>query len=476
MSSAYRSRKWVGPGEGEDMCGVFGAFCKNGESVLEDVYLGLYALQHRGQESAGIAWSEGSDGNVLSFRGMGLVHIALDQQQLSRIKASSAIGHVRYSTTGASDLSNAQPISANYSMGSIAIAHNGNITNASGIRGMLESRGAIFQSTTDTETIIHLMAHQSHKPPLDALLDALRRLRGAYSLTVLLGNRLVAARDPWGFRPLVLGRRDDITYVASESCALDIVGATLIRDVEPGEIVVIDENGIKSLRIPCKASRGYSCAFEYVYFARPDSIIDGRSVYEVRKALGCRLAKSAPCKGSDLVTGMPDSGTIAAMGFAECAGQNYEAAIVRNRYIGRTFIQPTQRVRDLGVRIKLNPIKSLISGKDLTVVDDSIVRGTTVQRVISMIRQDGAARIHIRIASPPVRFPCYYGIDTPTCEELAAARLDIATLCHEIGADSLDYISTEDLIAAIGLPSTGVCTACFTGDYLDRSGDDGLDL
>ncbi len=458
------------------MCGVFGAFCKNGESVLEDIYLGLYALQHRGQESAGIAWSDGGEGNVLSFRGMGLVHIALDQQHLSTIKANSAIGHVRYSTTGASDLSNAQPISANYSMGSLAIAHNGNITNASGIRRMLESRGAIFQSTTDTETIIHLMAHQSHKPPLDALVDALRRLRGAYSLAVLLGNRLVAARDPWGFRPLVLGQRGDIFYVASESCALDIVGATLIRDVEPGEIVVIDENGLKSIRIPVKASRGYSCTFEYVYFARPDSMIDGRSVYEVRKALGCRLALRSPCPGAEIVTGMPDSGTIAAMGFAECSGQPYEKAIVRNRYIGRTFIQPTQRVRNLGVRIKLNPIKSLIKGKELAVVDDSIVRGTTVKRVISMIRQDGAEKVHIRIASPPVRFPCYYGIDTPTCEELAAARLDIDTLRREVGADTLDYLGTEDLISAIGLPSPDVCTACFTGDYLDGSDNDGLDL
>lgn len=458
------------------MCGVFGAFCKNGESVLEDVYLGLYALQHRGQESAGVAWSEGPNGNVLSFRGMGLVHIALDQQHLSTIQARSAIGHVRYSTTGASDLSNAQPISANYSMGSLAIAHNGNITNASGIRKMLESRGAIFQSTTDTETIIHLMAHQSHKPPLDALVDSLRRLRGAYSLTVLLGNRLVAARDPWGFRPLVLGQRGDVIYVASESCALDIVGASLIRDVEPGEIVVIDENGIKSLRIPLKASRGYACAFEYVYFARPDSIIDGRSVYEVRKALGCRLARRSPCPGVDMITGMPDSGTIAAMGFAECSKQHFETAVVRNRYIGRTFIQPTQRVRNLGVRIKLNPIKSLISGKDLGVIDDSIIRGTTVQRVISMIRQDGARKIHIRIASPPVRFPCYYGIDTPTCEELAAARLDIETLRREIGADSLDYLATDDLVAAIGIPPSGVCTACFTGDYLDGSENDGLDI
>lgn len=459
------------------MCGIFGAFCKNGSSVLEDVYLGLYALQHRGQESAGIAWNPngGSEG-VLSFRGMGLVHVALDQKHLSSISANSAIGHVRYSTTGPSDLSNAQPISANYSMGSVAVAHNGNITNACGIRKMLEARGAIFQSTSDTETIIHLMAHQSHKPPLDALVDALRRLRGAYSLVVLIGNRLVAARDPWGFRPLVIGRRDDTTYIASESCALDIVGATLVRDVEPGEIVVIDEAGIKSIRIPHSAERKYACSFEFVYFARPDSVIDGRSVYEVRKALGCRLAGRSPCPSADMVTGMPDSGTIAAMGYAQCSKQLYEKAIVRNRYIGRTFIQPTQRVRNLGVRIKLNPIKSLITGKELAVVDDSIVRGTTVKRVISMFRQDGAARIHIRIASPPVRFPCYYGINTPTCEELAAARLDIETLRCEIGADSLDYLGVDDLVSAIGLPETNICTACFSGDYLDGGEDNGMDL
>ncbi|HPE91269.1 MAG TPA: amidophosphoribosyltransferase [Thermovirgaceae bacterium] len=458
------------------MCGVFGAFCKNGSSVLEDVYLGLYALQHRGQESAGIAWNSENGDEVNSIKGMGLVHIALDQKQLASISASSAIGHVRYSTTGSSGLANAHPITANYSMGSVAIAHNGNITNATGIRNMLESRGAIFQSTTDTETIIHLMAHQSHKPPLDALVDALRRLKGAYSLAVLLGNRLVAARDPWGFRPLVLGRREDTTYVASESCALDIVGATLVRDVEPGEMVVIDETGIKSLRIPVQASRKYSCAFEYVYFARPDSVIDGKSVYEVRKALGCRLAKSSPCPSAEIVTGMPDSGTIAAMGFAECSKQSYETAIVRNRYIGRTFIQPTQRVRTLGVRIKLNPIKTLIDGRELAVVDDSIVRGTTVKRVISMIRQEGAARVHIRIASPPVRFPCYYGIDTPTCEELAAARLDIDTLRSEVGADSLNYLGIGDLLSAIGLPSSDICTACFSGEYLDGGEDNGMDL
>ncbi|MEA3508420.1 MAG: amidophosphoribosyltransferase, partial [Synergistota bacterium] len=375
------------------------------------------------------------------------------------------------------DLSNAQPISANYSMGSIAIAHNGNITNAPSIKSYLEGRGAIFQSTSDTETIIHLMAHQPHKPPLDALVSSLQRLKGAFSLAVLLGNRLVAARDPWGFRPLVLGRRGDVTYVASESCALDIVGAERVRDVEPGEIVVIDGSGEKSLRIPVTPKRRFACAFEYVYFARPDSVIDGRSVYQVRKALGCKLAAHGDCPAESIVTGMPDSGTIAAMGYAECAKAPYEKAIVRNRYVGRTFIQPTQRVRNLGVRIKLNPIDNVIRDRETVVVDDSIVRGTTAERVISMMRNSGASKVHLRIASPPVRFPCYYGIDTPTCEELAAARMDIKQLREDIGADSLGYLSTTDLIKAIGFEPDEVCTACFDGQYMEGDDDDnGLDI
>ncbi|HAA47517.1 MAG TPA: amidophosphoribosyltransferase [Synergistaceae bacterium] len=459
------------------MCGVFGAFSKDGNSVLEDVYLGLYALQHRGQETAGIAWTDIlGDKNVHAMRGSGLVHTALDQKALSSNTAHVAIGHVRYSTAGGSDFSNAQPIIANYARGSVAIAHNGNITNATAIRNFLENRGAIFQSTGDTETILHLMAHQSHKPPLDALVGSLRLLRGAYSLAVLLGNRLIAARDPWGFRPLIIGRRGEVTYVASESCALDIVGAEIIRDVKPGEILVIDEKGMKSLKIPVTPRRKHLCAFEYVYFARPDSLIDGRSVYSVRKALGCNLAKSCPCGKADMATGMPDSGTISAIGYASESGLPYEKAIVRNRYVGRTFIEPTQRVRDLGVRIKLNPIGKMIDGKRVVVVDDSIVRGTTVQRVISMIRDSGASEVHVRIASPPVRFPCYYGIDTPTCEELAAARMDTEALCREIGADSLAYISVEDMTEAIGLPAPDLCTACFTGEYLQGGDDYEMDL
>lgn len=457
------------------MCGVFGAFSASGKPVLEDVYLGLYALQHRGQESAGISWVNGDD-NIHSLKGMGLVHIALDQNKLASIDANCAIGHVRYSTTGESLLANAQPLAAKYARGPVAIAHNGNITNADGIRRYLENRGAIFQSTTDTEVIIHLMAHQAHKPPLDALVDSLRRLRGAYSLAVMLGNRLIAARDPWGFRPLVIGERDDITYVASETCALDIVGARFLRDVEPGEIVMVDAAGMKTLRIPARTKRHYACSFEYVYFARPDSVIDGRSVYEVRKALGKRLALGAPCSSADFVTGMPDSGTLAALGYAEASGKPFEIAVVRNRYVGRTFIQPTDLVRNLGVRIKLNPIREILKGREVVVVDDSIVRGTTAKRIVNMMRENGASGVHLRIASPPVRFPCYYGIDTPTCEELAAAQLDVPSLEKMVRADSLAYMSPEDLVTAIGRPLCELCTACFTGDYLQGGEEDGPDL
>lgn len=447
------------------MGGIFGAFDRKGKAVLEDIYLGLFALQHRGQESAGIAWIEDKEAHTI--KGMGLLHSAIDQSRLVDVPAHCAIGNVRYSQEGASMIKNAQPLAAKYSRGPVAIAHDGSITNAQSLTHFLEDKGAIFQSICDTETILHLMAHQSHKPPLDALLDSLRHLWGGFALTVLLEDRLIAARDPWGFRPLVIGQRDDTVYVASESCALDIVGATLIRDVEPGELIVIDSSGITSLRIADAPEQGCSCAFEYVYLARPDSFIDGRSVNAVRKEMGKKLARRSPCPEADLVAGMPDSGTLAALGYAEESATPFELAIVRNRYVGRTFIQPTQRVRDLGVRIKLNPISSILNGKKAVIIDDSIVRGTTAQRVVSMIRGSGATEVHLRIASPPVRFPCYYGIDTPSSEHLIAARMDISTLNESFGANSLAYLTIDDLIEAIGLPSCRLCTACFTGKYLN---------
>ncbi len=448
------------------MCGVFGAYDPTKKPVLEDIYLGLYALQHRGQESAGISWSN-PDNSVGTMKGMGLVHRALRQEDLAAMPPWTGIGHVRYSTTGGSFHANAHPLTATCARGDIAIAHNGNITNAGEIRTFLQNRGAIFQSTGDTEVILHLMAHQPQKPPLEALLSSLARLQGAFSLTVLLEGSLVAARDPWGFRPLVLGKRDTTWYVASESCALDIIGAHIVRDVEPGEVLVITPEGLQSLRISRTVKRQHLCSFEYVYFARPDSVIDGVSVYHARKAMGHLLANASAVE-ADMVTGMPDSGTLAAMGYAEQSGIAYEKAVVRNRYVGRTFIQPTQRVREIGVRIKLNPIEKVMQQKNVVVVDDSLVRGTTSRRMVGMIREAGARKVHLRIASPPVKFPCYYGIDTPTREELVAARMDLGSLEKMVGADSLSYISRKDLLASIGLAPERMCTACFTGEYMEE--------
>ncbi len=448
------------------MCGVFGAWSPSGRKVLEDVYLGLYALQHRGQESAGVAWING-EGGISSRKGTGLVHLALDQATLAAEQTSCAIGHVRYSTAGGSELANAQPLTASTSKASLAVAHNGNITNATGIKLLLQNRGAIFHSETDTEVILHLMAHQPHKEPLDALIDSLVRLRGAWSLAMLIGRNLVAARDPWGFRPLVIGKRDDVYYVSSETCALNLVGASVVREVAPGEVITFGPGGLDCLPLPVKVKRHFACSFEYVYFARPDSIIDGRSVYQVRKTLGKKLALRSPCPEADLVTGMPDSGTIASLGYAEESAVPYEQTVVRNRYVGRTFIEPTQRVRELGVRIKLNPITEVLTGKKVVIVDDSIVRGTTCQRMISMIKACGASQVHVRISSPPVRFPCYYGIDTPSRGELAAARMSLKQLGTEVGADSLAYITEEDLVESIGLPRESVCTACFSGNYME---------
>ena len=450
------------------MSGIFGAYSKTRKPVLEEIYLGLYALQHRGQESAGIAWIEG--GRVSAVKGIGLLHNAIEQQNLADGTAYYAIGHVRYTPLLGSQIHNVLPIGANYARGPVAISHDGRITNLPELTKQLEMRGAIFQSSTDSEAILHLMAQKSHMQPLDALVDSLRRIKGSYSTAVMLDGCLVAARDMWGFKPLVVGENDGTYYVASESCALDIVGAKLIRDVEPGEILVIDDRGMRSLRVnhePC--CRGMRCSFEYVYTARPDSIIDGRSVYEARKEMGRLLAAKSPCPGADMTAGMPDSGTIAAIGYAERSKIPLEMGVVRNRYVGRTFIQPTQKVRELGVKIKLNPISEVFCAKKTVVVDDSIVRGTTAERVVSMIRNSGASEVHLRIASPPVIHPCRYGIDTRKEETLAAVRMTLEELCKKVGADSLYYLTEEDLVAAIGLPEDQLCTACFTGKYLPEN-------
>lgn len=449
------------------MSGIFGAYSVKNQPVLEEVYLGLYALQHRGQESAGIAWAHG--GHAASARGFGLLHNAIDQHKLSLENANCAIGHVRYVPLKNTQLHNVLPVCANYARGPIAIAHDGLITNTDELKSHLEAHGAIFQSETNSEAIIHMVAQKSHMEPVDAIVDALKRLEGSYAVTVLLEDALVAARDPYGFKPLVLGERDGTYYAASESCALDIVGAKLLRDVEPGEIVVINSHGMKSLRVRHeRPARCMHCSFEYVYTARPDSIIDGRSVYEARKEMGRRLALKAPCANADLVAGMPDSGTISAIGYAQAARVPFEMAVVRNRYVGRTFIQPTQKVRELGVKIKLNPIEELFKDKHAVIVDDSIVRGTTAERIVTMIRSCGAGGVHLRIASPPVLHPCRYGIDTRKEETLAAVRMTLSELCRKVGADSLDYLTEEDLVAAIGLPAERLCTACFSGKYLEK--------
>ncbi|MDO5562917.1 MAG: amidophosphoribosyltransferase [Synergistaceae bacterium] len=451
------------------MSGVFGAYSTSGRTVLEEVYLGLYALQHRGQESAGISWVE--NGRIAAAKGLGLLHNAIDQQKLSGKSASSAIGHVRYVPTDPTQTQNILPIGANYARGPVAISHDGYITNLKELSKQLEQRGAIFHSSTDSEALLHLMAQKAHMQPLDALVDALRYLEGSCAAVVLLEDMLVAARDPWGFKPLVIGKADGTYYVASESCALDIVGAKLLRDVEPGEILVIDSKGPRSLRMaPDKhCNRCMHCSFEYVYTARPDSIIDGCSVYEARKKMGRLLAEKSPASDADIAAGMPDSGTIAAIGYAQRSEIPFEMAVVRNRYVGRTFIQPTQKVRELGVKIKLNPISDVFMDKKAVIIDDSIVRGTTAQRIISMIRNAGASEVHLRVASPPVLHPCKYGIDTRKEGTLAAVKMSIEELRKNIGADSLSYLSEEDLVEAIGLPEDQLCTACFTGKYLPEN-------
>lgn len=463
------------------MGGVFGAFSRDfsflppsskssghlaalgGEHTLEDTYLGLFALQHRGQQSAGLAWVNG--GKIETLKAIGLLQNGIEQLRIAELSTPAAIGQVRYSGTGGESLQNAQPLSVTYSRGSAAVAHDGSLSNAKELVYSLEQNGAIFQTTCDTEVVLHLMAKHPEKNPIAALAASLPLLQGGFALLFLLEGKLVAARDPWGFRPLVLGQRDKMVYIASESCALDLVGANYVRDIEPGEMVVIDHSGVQSQRYTPPKAQTAICSFEYVYTARADSVVDQCHVYAVRKELGRLLAKKANPLNSELVTGMPDSGTLAALGYAQASGLPYEMAVNINRYVGRTFIRPTQRIRELGVKIKLNPNKLLLSGKSTIVVDDSIVRGTTSKRAVALIRESGAREVHLRIAAPPVRFPCHYGIDTPSSDKLVAAHMDLKSLCQYVGADSLAFIDEQDLIEAIGLPSHKVCTACFSGHY-----------
>ncbi|MBK8263994.1 MAG: amidophosphoribosyltransferase [Nannocystis sp.] len=444
------------------MCGVFGIF--NHPEAANLSYLGLHALQHRGQESAGVVSSE--EGTLHAVRKMGLVADVFSVDQLRGLPGTSAVGHVRYSTAGGSLPKNIQPLTAELRGGAVALAHNGNLVNAEVLRAELEEEGAIFSSNSDTEVILQLMARGREPALIDRLVAALARVEGAYSLVMLSADGLIAARDPHGFRPLVLGRlrRDHSCYVvASETCAFDLIDAERVRDVHPGEILRIDANGLHSEHLP--RSRWRFCVFEHVYFARPDSVLDGRAVYELRAAMGEALAREAPVD-ADLVVPVPDSGVVPALGYARRSGIPFEMGLIRNHYVGRTFIEPQSSIRHFGVKLKLNPVPGLLAGKRVIVVDDSIVRGTTSRKIVKMIRAAGAKEIHLRIASPPVISPCYYGIDTPTRAELLASSHTQAEIARYLTADSVVYLSREGLArAAQASVDYPYCTACFTGDY-----------
>lgn len=442
-------------------CGVFGVYSHELD-VSELTYFGLYALQHRGQESAGIAITDGAWMDV--NRGMGLVKEVFRHQVPHMENQYIAIGHVRYSTTGSSMLANTQPLMVNYSGGKIALAHNGNLTNAGEIRKDLEEKGTIFQTTIDSEVFVNLIARSRKVTVEEKIMESLRKIQGAYCLTVMTEDKLIGARDPQGFRPLCLGRLEDGGYVlSSESCGLDVVGAEFVRDIQPGEMVVIDDTGVQSYRFD--EAKPSMCVFEYIYFARPDSIVDGQSVHASRFEMGRVLARESGLTG-DVVISVPDSGNTAATGFAYESGIPYVEGLIKNRYIGRTFIQPSQKQRDTAVKLKLNPIRSVVNGKKVIIIDDSIVRGTTSGKIVKMLRNAGAKEVHMVISSPPIEYPCYYGIDTSVRKELIAATKTVDEICEFIGADSLHFLSLEGLKQCMTtLDPNHMCYACFNGGY-----------
>ncbi|MFC1914114.1 amidophosphoribosyltransferase [Chloroflexota bacterium] len=443
-----------------ESCGVFGIYALN-EDVARLTFFGLFALQHRGQESAGIATA---DGNKISvFTKMGLVSQVFSEESLGLLSGGHiAIGHNRYSTAGSSRLNNAQPIVVGKGSNSIAIAHNGNIINARYLYEELAEQGYVFRSTTDSEVIANLVISSHESGWVNRIRYAMRRLQGAYSLVLMTDRTLFAMRDPFGVRPLCLGKLDGGWVIASETCALGHIGADFVREVEPGEIVAIDENGVESY--PGEKKRKGTCIFEYIYFARPDSLINGRLVHLARQAMGARLAKEHPVD-ADLAMGVPDSATAAGIGYARQSGIPLAEGLIKNRYVGRTFIEPDQRIRDLGVKLKFNPLPQMLAGKKLVVVDDSIVRGTTTPSVIKELRRAGAKEIHMRICAPPIRYPCFLGVDMTTRHELIAAQKSIPEIRDFIGADTLGYMSIEGLLEAVDLPRETFCMACFTGDY-----------
>ncbi len=444
-------------------CGVFGIFGPEGTQAARHVYYGLYALQHRGQESCGIAAN--LKGEISVRKDMGLVNDVFSDRDFDKLDGKAALGHVRYSTTGQSVRENAQPLVTRYSKGRLAIAHNGNLSNTAKLRRDLEDQGAIFQTTIDSETIAYLVAKSRAETDTveEAVARMMPKLQGSYSLLVMSRGKLIAVRDPLGFRPLCIGKLGEATVFASESCALDAIGADFVRDVEPGEIVVVSRHGMRSLTTQCKGLNR-KCIFEYIYFARPDSVIDGISVHQARLAAGRMLARQHPVE-ADLVCGVPDSGIDAAIGYSQESGIPYDMGFVKNSYIGRTFIQPTQSQRETAVRIKLNPIRASVEGKRVVMVDDSIVRGTTSARIVNLLKIAGAREVHVRISAPPFMHPCYFGTDIPSTEQLAARQNSIDGIRELIGADSLGYLDIKTLGEMLGQPRGHYCDACFSGDY-----------
>jgi amidophosphoribosyltransferase len=441
------------------MCGIFGIF--NHPEASNITYLGLYALQHRGQESTGIVSSDGKQ--LYHYREMGLVSEVFTRDILKRLLGKSSIGHVRYSTAGSSEIKNAQPFVVDYAKGGMTIAHNGNLTNAFLIRSELESNGSIFQSNMDTEVIVHLIARSKEKTFIKRTIEALKQVEGAFSLLFLTEKEMVAARDSFGFRPLVLGKLKEAPVIASETCALDLIGAEFVREIEPGEVLLINTEGIQSYK-PFPQTRNAQCIFEFIYFARPDSFIFNRNVYEVRKSFGIQLARETPA-AVDMAVPIPDSGFPAAIGYAQESQIPLELGMIRNHYVGRTFIEPEQRIRHFGVKIKLNPVKGLMEGKRIVTVDDSIVRATTSRKINKMFRNAGAKEVHVRISSPPITHPCFFGIDTPKKSELIASSHKVKEIQRFIRASSLNYLSLDGLKKCVKANAEQFCYACFTGDY-----------
>ncbi|HYF84567.1 MAG TPA: amidophosphoribosyltransferase [Clostridia bacterium] len=445
----------------KEECGIIGIYDKGNMEIESLTYYGLMALQHRGQESAGIAVNR--DGMITCYKEMGLVSEVFDDKILNLLKGDISIGHVRYSTTGESFVTNAQPLLVKFKKGNIAVAHNGNLVNAASVREELEDQGMIFTTTIDSEVITSLIARNYKDGIEDAILDTMEIIKGSYALVIMTNDKLIGVRDKHGLRPLVIGRTGNGYVLASETCALDTIGASFIRDVKPGEIVIIEENGIRSIQCGTVEKQA-TCAFEYIYFARPDSVMDGISVYQAREAAGRILAKEQPAE-ADVVICVPDSGTPAAIGYSQQSGIPYAVGLIKNRYIGRTFIQPSQVTREIGVSMKLNPLKANIEGKRVIMVDDSIVRGTTSKKIVQALKAAGAKEVHVRVSSPVITHSCYFGIDTPDRKQLVGATSIIEAIKNKIGADSLGYLSYEGLLQSLGSTGEGFCTACFCGKY-----------